>query len=263
MLYKDKLLGRITNVYGQWNRATRLERGWPKTKVLDAATLKKYGYDTMDRLRNWRWYRKYSGGPIADLGSHQIDVFNWFLRAKPKSVMASGGVDYYKEREWYDNVMTIYEYPCPQGTVRGSYQLLNTTSYGGFYEVFMGDEGSLMISEDTRKGFVFREVRAKRRKWEDEAKTVETMGREAIALKVGETLDPSGRKTPEAKKLAAQAQKPVHQLHLENFFEAVRKGTPLSCPPEVGFETAVSVLKVNEALKAARRLDFKAEEFQV
>ena len=29
--------------------------------------------------------------------------------------MASGGVDYYKTHEWYDNAMVIYEYPLPDG----------------------------------------------------------------------------------------------------------------------------------------------------
>ena len=31
--------------------------------------------------------------------------------------------------------------------VRGTYQVLNTTSHGGFFETFMGDEGSLVVSE--------------------------------------------------------------------------------------------------------------------
>ena len=37
----------------------------------------------------------------------------------------------------------------------------------------------------------------------------------------------------------------------------------LNCPGEVGYETAVMVLKVNEAVEAQRRLEFKPEEFKV
>ena len=33
----------------------------------------------------------------------------------PNSVMASGGVDYYTNHEWYDNAMVIYEYPLALG----------------------------------------------------------------------------------------------------------------------------------------------------
>ena len=262
MIYKDKILGRITHAYGQWNRAKAEPLGWPKKYTLDEAYLKQYGYDSMVQFRNWRWFRKYSGGPIADLGSHQIDIFNWYLNAQPKAVMATGGLDYYEDRDWYDNVMAMYEYATQQGTVRAYYQVVNTTSHGGYYETFMGDEGSLVISEDVRKGFVFREVHAKRRQWEDDAEKVKTMGAEAITLKVGQTLRPDGSKDPKAEKLAAEAQKPPHQLHLENFFNAVRGKTKLTCPSDVAYETAVTVLKVNDAVEAQKRLEFDPAEFK-
>ena len=57
--------------------------------------------------------------------------------------------------------------------------------------------------------------------------------------------------------------KPYHQPHLENFFDAICKGTRLNCPAEIGYETAVSVLKVNEAVKAGKKLEFEQEEFEV
>ena len=265
MIEKDKILGRITHCFGQWNRARLYEIGYPKGREVDPETLKRYGYENMDQFCNWRWYRKYSGGPMADLGSHQVDVFNWFLRTNPKSVMGSGGLDYYTEqkgRDWYDNVMTIYEYATASGPVRGFYQVLNTTSHGGFYETFMGDEGSMDISEDSRVGQIFREKAAKRREWEDEAEMIESMGRDAIELKIGETLTPDGTKTPEAQEMAAMAAKPPHQLHLENFFNAVRGGTALNCPAELAFEVCVSVLRANEAVESGKRYEFKPEEFK-
>ncbi len=262
LIDKDKVCGRVTHLMGQWNRVTPLDLGWPKDRELDAATLKRYGYDTMERFRNWRWYKQYAGGPMADLGSHQIDVFNWFLKTPPAAVLASGGTDNYEGREWYDNMLTIYEYLVGGKKVRGFYQVLNTTSHGGFFETFMGTEGSLMVSEDPRKGFMFREPEAKRREWEDEASKVETMGRDAIELKIGETLAPDGSKDPAGQKLLEESKKPPHQLHLENFFNAIRESTPLSCPAEIAYETAVSVLKANEAVEAGKRVEFKAEEFR-
>ena len=57
--------------------------------------------------------------------------------------------------------------------------------------------------------------------------------------------------------------KPAHQPHLENFFNTVRGDATLNCPAEVGYETAVSVLKVNEAIEAKERLSFKPGEFEV
>ena len=159
LIHKDKVCGRLTHFNGQWNRRHRLELGWPKNKpeyLMSAEQLKKYGYGSMDEFRNWRWYRQYSGGPIADLGSHQIDVFSWMLESDPTSVMASGGIDYYTEkgRDWYDNVLATYVYNTKQGgeiqTVRGFYQVLNTTSFGDYYETFMGDEGTLVIADQQK-----------------------------------------------------------------------------------------------------------------
>src|ERR1035438_10756187 len=80
----------------------------------------------MHEFRNWRWFRRYSGGVISDLGAHQIDVFNWMLGSNPVSVIAGGGRDYYTNHEWYDNVFAIYEYPTEDQVVRTSYQVLTT-----------------------------------------------------------------------------------------------------------------------------------------
>jgi predicted dehydrogenase len=265
LVEKDKMLGRVTHVYGQWNRSKDQSQdiGWPQKYEMDKATLSKYGYESMQQFRNWRWYKKFSGGAIADLGSHQIDIFNWFLGVPPQAVMASGGLDYYKEREWYDNVMAIYQYGPPTGTVRGFYEVLNTTSYGGYYEAFMGDEGTLVISEDTSVGFLFREVQAKKREWEDDASKVSKLGKDAIELKIGETRRADGKKDAKTLKMMEDVQKPIHQPHLENFFDAIRNGTPLTCPPEVAYETAVTVLRVNEAVAEGKTLEFKPEEFKV
>jgi hypothetical protein len=43
----------------------------------------------------------------------------------------------------------------------------------------------------------------------------------------------------------------------------VRGKAKLNCPAEVAFETAVAVLKVNEAVEAKTRLAFKPEDFKV
>lgn len=270
LIKKDKVLGTITHVSGQWNRRHRLDLGWPKGREMDPALLKKYGYETMDQYRNWRNYRQFSGGPIADLGSHQIDIFSWYLNAHPTSVMASGGIDYYKTkgRDWYDNIFTIYTFDTVQNgkeqTVRGIYQVLNTTSHGGFFETFMGDGGTLVVSEDTSKGFFFREpTENQRMQWEDQSKKVDAMGAKAITLKVGASL--KAKKDPKTLKLLADAKKAPHLLHLENFFEAVamNKASHLTCPVDIGYETAVSVLTANVAVDQKKQIDFTPDMFKV
>ena len=56
---------------------------------------------------------------------------------------------------------------------------------------------------------------------------------------------------------------PYHQPHLQNFFDSIRGAATLHCPAEVGYETAVTVLKVNEAIEAKQRLAFRPEEFTI
>jgi len=264
MIEKDGILGRMTHTYAQWNRAQLLDIGWPEKYTMKAEELSRWGYGSMEELCNWRWYRKFSGGPLADLGSHQIDIFNWFLKASPRSVLASAGLDFYNEqpgRDWFDNMMTIYEYPTAAGLVRGFYQVLNTTSVGGFYEQFMGNEGALVISDDGKTGYVYREQTAKRREWEDEAEMIEKMGRDAIELKIGETLTPEGKQDPQAQALVEASKKDSRLLHLENFFAAVRGGAELTCPAKVAYDTCVTVLRANQAAEKGCVYTYDPKEF--
>ncbi|MCY3017977.1 MAG: Gfo/Idh/MocA family oxidoreductase, partial [Planctomycetota bacterium] len=159
LLGEANLLGQITNCYAQWNRSMRPDFGMPKgVPPLDDATLKKYGYDTLDQFLNWRFYKKYGNGPIADLGAHQVGVFGWFLGVPPKVVMASGAT-YDKKHEWSDNVLAILEYDTPKGTAQAFYQVATTTGARGYFETFMGVDGSMQISEDPGKCKIYSEGR--------------------------------------------------------------------------------------------------------
>jgi len=270
-LLKDaNILGRITTINGQWNRSARPDLGFPKKYAIPVETLEKYGFKSMQQFRNWRWYKGLGGGPIVDLGSHQIDIYSWFLGANPKSVIATGGTDYYdkKDHEWYDTVMAVYEYEYEyennkKGTVRAFYQTITTNSAWGYYESFMGDEGTLEISEAAARSKVYREPASPNwDKWVKKGYLIapaeeETKPETEAILDVRETVAPPAYDIP------VVMDKPYHQPHLENFFDAVRGKTKLNCPAEIGYETAVTVLKVNQAVEAAKKLNFKPEEFKV
>lgn len=266
-LIKDaNLLNRITTVNGQWNRSRAAceDLGWPEGDEIGQATLEKYGFASMKQFRNWRWYKGLGGGPIVDLGSHQIDIYNWFLDATPKSVMAGGGTDYWKDHQWYDNVMAIYEYETAQGKVRAFYQTITTNSSQGYFESFLGDEGTLVISEAANRAGVYREGWVREDKWDkwvekgylkkSQAKAASTS---AAVLDVRDTV-------PVAKyDLPVTMDRPYHQPHLQNFFDAVRGKAELNCPTQIGYETAVTVLKANQAVEAAKKLDFDPQEFRI
>ncbi|NOR15587.1 MAG: twin-arginine translocation signal domain-containing protein [Candidatus Aminicenantes bacterium] len=265
LILDKKILGRVSQIYAQWNRAKMDMYGWPKQYTMDQNKLAKYGYASMTHFRNWRWFKKFAGGPIVDLGSHQIDVFSWALGITPSTVVALGGKDYYKNREWYDNVMVIYEFNTQEGKARAMYQVQTTTKNGGFYETFMGDMGALQISEVPQRGdWAMREAHAP--EWDSlvkegllksEKPPLQKLDTQNIFLDVRVTAE-AGRWP-----LPVELAKPAHQPHLENFFSAIVHGIPLNCPAEVGYETAVAVLRVNDAVEARRLLSFRPEQFKV
>jgi predicted dehydrogenase len=267
LLKEAKLLGQITAVNGQWNRAVAPPRIVPRGTEMDTQTLTRYGYKSMQQLRNWRWYKGLGGGPIVDLGSHQIDIYNWFLDAYPQSVMASGRTNYYDKNthQWYDTVMAVYEYQTPQGPVTAFYQTISTNSGNGYFESFMGTEGTLVISEPQYRCCVYRENWVLETKWDrwvkkGYLKKVEGLDQPESEDTVADVRPPSPK--PARYDMLVNMNKPVHQPHLENFFDAVRGKASLNCPAEVGYDTAVAVLKVNAAAEAGRKLDFEPAEFK-
>ena len=266
-LLKDaSILGRITTISGQWNRSVQPPRGFPEGKGIDEATLTKYGFKSMAQFRDWRWYKGLGGGPIVDLGSHQIDIYNWFLGAVPKSVVASGGTDYYdkKDHEWYDTVMAVYTYDTKKGPVRAFYQTITTNNCQGYFETFMGDEGTLLISESSSRGQAYREKRAPEwDKWVKQGYLIAPAEKKEEKADTGALLDVRESPKPEEYKLPIDFTDPYHKPHLENFFNAIREKEKLNCPAEDAYQTAVTVLKVNDVVEAGCKLEFKPEEFKV
>ena len=265
LIREAKVLGRITTVNGQWNRSVQPDNEWPKGSVIDAAVLKSYGFRSMHEFRNWRWYRHLGGGPVVDLGSHQLDIYNWFLDAQPTSIVASGGIDYYDRttHEWFDSVLATFEFQTREGKVRAFYQTISTNSNQGYSESFMGDQGTLIISESASRGAAYREPTAPEwDKWVSlgylKAPAAEPKKAQTDAvLDVRETLAPPSYELP------VKFDDPYHKPHLENFFNAVRGKEKLNCPAEVGYETAVTVLKVNDAVEAGRKLLISPGEFRI
>lgn len=265
LIKEASIVGKMTTINAQWNRSVQPDLGWPEKYAVPPDILKKFGFESMHQFRNWRWFRNLGGGPIVDLGSHQIDIFSWFLDSQPISVIASGGTDYYDKatHEWYDTVMAIYKFQTKNGIVRAFYQTLTTNSNQGYYENFMGDQATLFISESAARGGVYREQSAPDwANWvnlgylsapKEEVKKPD----ESVLLDVRETVAPPQYGIP------VEFNDPYHKPHLENFFNAVRGKGKLNCPAEIGYETAVAVLKVNQAVETGKELEFDPREFTI
>ncbi|RZL33282.1 MAG: Gfo/Idh/MocA family oxidoreductase, partial [Pedobacter sp.] len=76
-------LGKVSQVDCRWDRNWNWRR-----PVADK---------TLERKINWRMYKEYSGGLPAELLSHQIDFINWAFETQPDEIVATGGVDVFKD----------------------------------------------------------------------------------------------------------------------------------------------------------------------
>jgi predicted dehydrogenase len=266
LIGEAKLLGRIVTVSGQWNRAVAPDLGAPDRYAIPEPRLRQYGFKDMHQFRNWRWYKGLGGGPIVDLGSHQIDIYTWFLGANPSHVMASGGLLYHdpKTHEWYDTVMAVFDYETPQGPVKAFYQTQTTNGSQGYFENFMGDQGTLLISESEAYGArLYRDTNAPAwDPWVQKGYVTAPTIQEVKEQTEGVT-DVRESVSPDEHMVSIVMRDPYHQAHLQNFFDAVRGKATLNCPPEVGYESAVGVLRVNDAIESRSGLSFKPEEFHV
>jgi predicted dehydrogenase len=263
LLDNANLLGRYTTANAQWNRSAKPFRSVSPKIAVDQAVLEKNGFKNMEQFLNWRWFKDLSGGPISDLGSHQIDIFNWFFDALPTSVQASGGHDYYPDREWYDNVMAIFEYETPHGPARAFYQTLATTGAGGgYFEYFMGDEGALRMSENPAFTKMYREAYEETAaNWDSLAKKGFIRKEEAAAKKVVTKVDVRESAPPDAYDIPIVLNKMPHTPHLENFFDAINGKAKLNSDGEHTFKSEMAVFRVNDAVAARMTLNFTKEDF--
>lgn len=266
LIQRHKVCGQIVNINGQWNRAVTSSQdiGYNPKLTIPQDVLTKYGFKDMHQFMNWRTYRDLSGGPISDLGAHQIDVFTWFLGTQPNAVFATGGHAYFKEREHFDNVMALFDYDTPQGPVCAFYQVLTTTSAGGgYYESFMGTEATIDISERSAFTNIYRETSAP--SWDDLVARgyLKKSAAPIAAADSGDAIKSYESAAPETYQLPGDLNKPPHQPHLENFFASIRGEATLNCDARHAFESEAPIYWVNPSADQKQRIELTNHHLSV
>lgn len=265
LVRESRLAGRITAATAQWNKPIPDDLSAPKSQEIPAATLEKFGYKDMNQFRNWRWFKALSGGPIQNLGVHQIDIICWVLNAQPQAMVAMGGVDYNPRNENVDNVMATYEFATKDGITRAAYQVVTTSnSGGGDFETFMGDQGTIVTSENQKLAKIYRESKAP-----DWMPMVDKGWLQEIAFAKAKRVKGESAEVQESARVAVEfavpiiLRKPVSQPHLENFFAAIRGEAKLNCDGATALVSELAVLKINEAIAAGKKLTFGPADFAV
>jgi predicted dehydrogenase len=224
---------------GNWRRSEE-----PPSPDFDPS---RWGYPTFEHLLNWRLYWRYSRGLLAELGSHQLAVANWFFGATPQAVVSTGGVHRYKDgREVPDHVYSTFEYP---GGRTALFTTVESNAFENVYEMYMGTKGTLILRAEGEALLFDEGDRAA-------ATAVETAGKgSGPALDASETrtADAAGRSVGAGRQQASPRAQAYYQ-ELKEFCSAVRVGTPLRCGPERALASARTCLAAVEATDKKTRV---------
>jgi predicted dehydrogenase len=210
----------------------------------------RWGYPTFDHLINWRLYQKYSRGLMAELGSHQVNVANWFFGAEPETVTGVGGIYRFKDREVPDHVYTTFEYP---GGRTATFTSIESNAFDENYEMFMGTKGTLILLRE-REALLFEEGAAAR------ATGVEVASRGGAPTVTGSTADTSApaaatqgaASAPQTGSAPPPQRRVPTRRQIEGFCAAIRVGTPVACGPDKAIGSARACIRAHELIAKSK-----------
>jgi predicted dehydrogenase len=220
-------LGKVTQIDCRWDRNGSWRRDVPEP--------------SLERQINWRMYKEYSGGLVAELLSHQMDFINWAFDTHPDSIFATGGIDYYKDgRETYDNVQVMFRY-AKDGMI-GNFGATCSNARDGYLFKLKGTKGtiSLLMNE----GFYYPEQQAQ--------KELETVDGVTGATKI--TWNKDGG-------IPIQDEPGLDGTYycLKDFHKCITTKVQPSSNVITGAKTAISVHLANEALYNQTITNWKPE----
>ena len=147
LIREKKILGRINLAYAQWNRSKTDMLGWPKKYTIPADKLERYGYDSMVELPQLALVQEVRRRPDRRPRLPPDRPLRLGLRREPQHGRRRAAAS--TTTRTASGTTTSWPSTSsrrPRATARAFYQVQTTTKHGGFYETFMGDDGSLVRS---------------------------------------------------------------------------------------------------------------------
>jgi predicted dehydrogenase len=154
--------------------------------------------DSEEKMRNWLFYRDYSGDIIVEQDCHNIDVANWFMGATPVKASGYGGRRVRRYGDILDSLTVSFEYP--NGVVFSySANQFSTRGFRDIGETFICEHGAISTS---RQGY----------KWYDKI--------------VDESLPAKGYKDPSSEEApqVAETKYDITEDAVNEFVEGARTG---------------------------------------
>ena len=182
----------------------------------------------VDRFRNWRNYKDYSGGIVADQGAHIYDGIHLIRGVGfPSAVSASAGKVHNKQSDTPETVIVVAEYP-------EDFLGVFTINYAGMHYPTRLDQLNQFDGDEARMD----------------------VGREFLSV-----FPQSNPETPAITANGSFSQ--ATDVHIQNFLECVRTRHEPNAPVEKGFQAALVIQMANLSLESGRRVKWNTQTQKV
>jgi predicted dehydrogenase len=248
-IIKQGMLGEVYSARLAWHRNST----WRKTEEAPSADFdpSAWGYPDWEHLLNWRMYKQYSEGLMAELGSHQVTATSWFFDAAPEAVYTAGSISRFKDgREVFDHIFATFEYP---GGRTATFSSIQSNAFEDAYEMFMGTKGTLILKHET-EAYLFTEG-------ETQSTRVEVSQKSP-----GPVVDASASRAPDSPGRALNSaaggqtdKSNAYKNEIAEFCSAIRTGGQVRCGPEKAMRSAIACLTANRAAEKKTRLEIAYE----
>ncbi|MEJ7911540.1 MAG: Gfo/Idh/MocA family oxidoreductase, partial [Chitinophagaceae bacterium] len=226
MIEKD-YLGAVTQIDCRWDTNRTWRRPVPDPK--------------WERQVNWRMYKAYSGGLVAELLSHQIDFINWAFNTAPQTILATGGIDYHKDgRETFDNVQVLLRYK--EGMIGNFGATLGNAREGYIFKI-KGTKGTVELK--VAEGLFYPELKTR--------KELQTVDGVTGATKIEWTKEGGIPILP------AKAPKDGTWYALKEFYDCIQTKALPSSNVYTGAKTAIIVKLANDSMYENKMHHWKPE----
>jgi predicted dehydrogenase len=241
---KSGVLGSAVQCAAQWNKKLSWRRVAPTPE--------------REQELNWRLSNKTSVGLVGEAGVHQLDLVNWYLNALPVSVTGFGAVLSWNDgRTVPDTIQCVFEYP---NNVRVVFTSTLASSFSGSFTLFQGNNSSLMMRE--KRAWMVKEADSPLLGWEVYARKEQVHDETGICMVADATKLLEAGKEPGKEGSLEPSQDALYRA-LESFTRSIRQEVKPACGPLEGYQSAVVVIKANEAILAGAKAEYQKASFEL
>ena len=241
---KAGVLGTSSQVTAQWNKKLSWRRAAPTSE--------------RERELNWHLSKQTSLGLPGEIGIHQFDLTNWYLKKLPTAVMGMGSIARWNDgRDVADTVQCLLEYPAG---VRMVFMSTLTSSFSNSFTLFQGDNSSLMLRE--KRGWMMKEADSALLGWEVYARKESIHDETGICMVADATKLLEAGKEP-GKEGSMETTESALSLAFDNFARSIRENTAVMGGALEGYQSTVTAIKANEAIVTGNKVTFDKSWFEL